>query len=61
MRLGRLWSSLALALLVMLTAGASIAPAQSASTLVVGLVAEPVGLDPAQIDLMARKVMPHFK
>jgi peptide/nickel transport system substrate-binding protein len=57
MRLGRLWSSLALALLVMLTAGASIAPAQSASTLVVGLVAEPVGLDPAQVtDLNSSRV-----
>jgi len=47
MRRRRVWSGLILALLVGLTAGAPTVPAQSASTLVVGLVAEPVALDPA--------------
>ena len=57
MRRRRFWSGLALALLVMLAAGAPTAPAQSASTLVVGLVAEPVGLDPAQVtDLNSSRV-----
>ena len=57
MRLGRPWSCAALALLVVLTAGAPTVPAQSASTLVVGLVAEPVALDPAQVtDLNSNRV-----
>ena len=57
MRRRRFWSGLALALLVVLTAGAPTAPAQSASTLVVGLVAEPVALDPAQVtDLNSNRV-----
>jgi len=57
MRRKRFWSGLALALLVVLTAGAPAVPAQSASTLVVGLVAEPVALDPAQVtDLNSNRV-----
>ena len=57
MKRRRFWSGLALALLVALTAGAPIAPAQPASTLVVGLVAEPVALDPAQVtDLNSTRV-----
>jgi peptide/nickel transport system substrate-binding protein len=57
MRRTRFCSGLALALLVVLTAGAPTAPAQSASTLVVGLVAEPVALDPAQVtDLNSNRV-----
>jgi peptide/nickel transport system substrate-binding protein len=57
MRRRRFWSGLALALLVVLTAGAPTVPAQSASTLVVGLVAEPVALDPAQVtDLNSNRV-----
>ncbi len=57
MRRNRFWSGLALAVLVMLSAGAPTAPAQSASTLVVGLVAEPVALDPAQVtDLNSNRV-----
>jgi peptide/nickel transport system substrate-binding protein len=57
MRRRRIWSGAALALLVVLTAGAPSVPAQSASTLVVGLVAEPVALDPAQVtDLNSNRV-----
>jgi peptide/nickel transport system substrate-binding protein len=57
MRRRRIWSGLALALLVVLTAGTPTVPAQSASTLVVGLVAEPVALDPAQVtDLNSNRV-----
>jgi peptide/nickel transport system substrate-binding protein len=57
MRRRRFWSGAALALLVVLTAGAPTVPAQSASTLVVGLVAEPVGLDPAQVtDLNSTRI-----
>src|SRR5712692_1851801 len=57
MRRRRFWSGAALALLVVLTAGAPTVPAQSASTLVVGLVAEPVALDPAQVtDLNSNRV-----
>ena len=57
MRRNRIWSWAILALAVMLTAGAPGLPAQSPSTLVVGLVAEPVGLDPAQVtDLNSSRV-----
>ncbi|HXA94105.1 MAG TPA: ABC transporter substrate-binding protein [Candidatus Dormibacteraeota bacterium] len=58
MRLGRRWSCVTLAILVLLAAGAlTVAPAQQASTLVVGLVAEPVALDPAQVtDLNSNRV-----
>ncbi|HWN02871.1 MAG TPA: ABC transporter substrate-binding protein [Candidatus Dormibacteraeota bacterium] len=57
MKRRRFWSCATLALLVALTAGAPPAPAQSASTLVVGLVAEPVALDPAQVtDLNSTRV-----
>src|SRR6267142_1569610 len=57
MRRRRICSWATLALVVMLTAGAPSLPAQSASTLVVGLVAEPVALDPAQVtDLNSNRV-----
>ena len=57
MRRRRIWSWATLALAVMLTTGAPSLPAQSPSTLVVGLVAEPVGLDPAQVtDLNSSRV-----
>ena len=57
MRRRRICSWATLALAVMLTAGAPSLPAQSASTLVVGLVAEPVALDPAQVtDLNSNRV-----
>jgi len=58
MRLGsRSWMSAVSALLLLLLAGASPAPAQPANTLVVGLVAEPVALDPAQVtDLNSNRV-----
>jgi peptide/nickel transport system substrate-binding protein len=57
MRRRRFWSGAILALLVVLAAGAPTVPAQSANTLVVGLVAEPVGLDPAQVtDLNSSRV-----
>jgi peptide/nickel transport system substrate-binding protein len=58
MRLGRRWSCVTLAILVLLATGAlTVAPAQQASTLVVGLVAEPVALDPAQVtDLNSNRV-----
>ena len=57
MRRRRFWSGMVLALLVVLTAGTPTLLAQSANTLVVGLVAEPVGLDPAQVtDLNSSRV-----
>jgi peptide/nickel transport system substrate-binding protein len=59
MTLGRRWSWVAVAFLVVLTVGASalMAPAQPVNTLVVGLVAEPVALDPAQVtDLNSNRV-----
>ena len=58
MRLGRRWwSGLAMAVLVLLAAGAPTVPAQPTNTLVVGLVAEPVALDPAQVtDLNSNRV-----
>jgi peptide/nickel transport system substrate-binding protein len=58
MRLGsRAWMSAVLALLLVLLGGARPSPAQPASTLVVGLVAEPVALDPAQVtDLNSNRV-----
>ena len=56
MRLGRRWwSSVAMAVLVLLGAGPS--HSQPTNTLVVGLVAEPVALDPAQVtDLNSNRV-----
>src|ERR1700687_475033 len=58
MRLGpRWWSALSVALLVLVAAGESPSEAQLANTLVVGLVAEPVALDPAQVtDLNSNRV-----
>jgi peptide/nickel transport system substrate-binding protein len=58
MRLGRRWSCVTLAILILLATGVlTVAPAQQASTLVVGLVAEPVALDPAQVtDLNSNRV-----
>ena len=58
MRLGsRSWMSAVMALPLLLLAGASPSPAQPANTLVVGLVAEPVALDPAQVtDLNSNRV-----
>jgi peptide/nickel transport system substrate-binding protein len=57
MRLGRRWwSGVAMAVLVLLGAASS-SRAQSTNTLVVGLVAEPVALDPAQVtDLNSNRV-----
>ncbi|HUM16862.1 MAG TPA: ABC transporter substrate-binding protein [Candidatus Nitrosotalea sp.] len=64
MRRGTWWSCAALAVFVavaagavVLAAGVSPLPAQPANTLVVGLVAEPVALDPAQVtDLNSTRV-----
>lgn len=58
MRFGqRWWSCAALAVLVLLVAGTGPSHGQAASTLVVGLVAEPVLLDPAQVtDLNSNRV-----
>src|SRR5712692_5616466 len=57
MRLGTRWSCVALAVLVLLAVGVSTGPAQPVNTLVVGLVAEPVALDPAQVtDLNSNRV-----
>jgi peptide/nickel transport system substrate-binding protein len=58
MRLGsRWWSALSVALLVLVAAGERPSEAQLANTLVVGLVAEPVALDPAQVtDLNSNRV-----
>jgi len=58
MRFGqRWWSGAALAVLVLLVAGTGPSHGQAASTLVVGLVAEPVLLDPAQVtDLNSNRV-----
>ncbi len=58
MRLGQRWWCAAVAVLMLLGAGAlALAPAQQANTLVVGLVAEPVALDPAQVtDLNSTRV-----
>lgn len=58
MRLARLRWCAALVVLVLLAAGSSrAAQAQAANTLVVGLVAEPVALDPAQVtDLNSNRV-----
>jgi peptide/nickel transport system substrate-binding protein len=58
MKLGRWWSGAAVAVLALLAAGALMpTPAQQANTLVVGLVAEPVALDPAQVtDLNSTRV-----
>src|SRR4029077_15245474 len=58
MRFGqRWWSCAALAVLVLLIAGTGPSHGQAASTLVVGLVAEPVLLDPAQVtDLNSNRV-----
>jgi peptide/nickel transport system substrate-binding protein len=58
MRLGpRWWSALSVALLVLGAAGERPSEAQLANTLVVGLVAEPVALDPAQVtDLNSNRV-----
>src|SRR5215813_13143677 len=57
MRLGRWWCRAAVAMLVLLGAGASPSHTQPLNTLVVGLVAEPVALDPAQVtDLNSNRV-----
>ena len=63
MRLETCWSGAALAVLVLTAAGAGVlgassaVPAEPANTLVVGLVAEPVALDPAQVtDLNSNRV-----
>lgn len=57
MRLGIRWSCAATAVLVLLAVSVSTGPAQPANTLVVGLVAEPVGLDPAQVtDLNSTRI-----
>ena len=63
MRLETWWSGAALAVLVLTAAGtvvlgaSSVVPAQPANNLVVGLVAEPVALDPAQVtDLNSNRV-----
>jgi peptide/nickel transport system substrate-binding protein len=58
MTLGRRWwSCAAVALLIGLVAGAGPSHGQPTSTLVVGLVAEPVALDPAQVtDLNSNRV-----
>src|SRR6266478_4168038 len=55
MRLGRRWSGLTVAVLLLLVAGPS--HSQPTNTPVVGLVAEPVALDPAQVtDLNSNRV-----
>jgi len=57
MRLGRRWSGLTVAVLLLLVAGAGPSHSQPTNTLVVGLVAEPVALDPAQVtDLNSNRV-----
>ena len=57
MRFGRLHACAALAVLIFLAAWPIAAPAQTGNTLVVGLVAEPVALDPAQVtDLNSNRV-----
>jgi hypothetical protein len=48
MRTGRVWSALLISLLIAGVA-ATPAPAQPAGRLLVGLVAEPVNLDPPQV------------
>jgi peptide/nickel transport system substrate-binding protein len=58
MRLGtRWWTCTVASILLLLAAGASPSQSQPANTLVVGLVAEPVALDPAQVtDLNSNRV-----
>src|SRR6266852_2664518 len=57
MRLGRRWSGLTEAVLLLLVAGTGPSHSQPTNTLVVGLVAEPVALDPAQVtDLNSNRV-----
>src|SRR5260370_4500400 len=57
MRVGRRWSGLTVAVLLLLVGGGGPAHSQPSNTLAVGLVAEPVALDPAQVtDLNSNRV-----